>query len=109
MEPPPGTLPSSQPDRLVPGACRDEKLSYRESLSRYAELGRQRFDTDAFKEFRQRHLSRLDDVTWTYFGEPRAKEVIRAKVETLFPENEHEEFTELFWEQIQAWRRDESS
>jgi hypothetical protein len=90
-------------------AIRDEKLPYRKSLARYAEIGRQRFEADAFEEFRQRHLGPLEDMTWTYFGEPRAKEVIRAKVATLFPENEHEEFTELFWKQIQDWRRDQAS
>jgi hypothetical protein len=88
-------------------AIRDEKLPYVESLARYGDIGRERFDAEAFAEFRERHLGPLDEITWEYFGEPRAKEVIRAKVETLFPEHEHEEFTELFWEQVQAWRRDE--
>lgn len=89
-------------------AIRDEKLPYVESLARYGDIARERFDAEVFTEFRERHLGELDEITWEYFGEPRAKEVIRAKVETLFPEHEHEEFTEIFWEHIQAWRRDES-
>jgi hypothetical protein len=90
-------------------AIRDEKLPYRESLSRYGDIGRECFAAERFEEFRQSHLSELDTITWEYFGTPRAKEVIRAKVETLYPDNEHEEFTELFWERIQDWRRTEST
>ena len=88
---------------------RDEKLPYREALARYADIGRERFEADAFAEFKERHLGALDEITWEYFGEPRAKEVIRAKVETLFPEHEHDEFTDHFWDRIQAWRNDASS
>jgi hypothetical protein len=89
-------------------AIRDEKLPYVESLARYGDIGRERFDAEAFAEFRERHFGPLDEITWDYFGEPRAKEVIRAKVETLFPEHEHDEFTELFWERIQVWRSEET-
>jgi len=89
-------------------AVRDENLPYRESLARYAAIGCEHFDADGFEQFRERHLGELDEVTWEYFGEARVKEVIRAKVETLFPTTEHEEFTEHFWNRIQQWRRDET-
>ena len=80
---------------------------YRNRLRAYGTLARERFDVAAFEEFRDEHLKPLDEITWEYFGKPRAKEVIRAKVATLFPEHEHDEFTDLFWEQIQSWREAE--
>ena len=54
-------------------------------------------------------MRELDEVAWEFFGTPRAKEAVRLKVEALFPPNEHEEFTEHFWERIQMWRRDEEA
>lgn len=87
---------------------RDDKLRYRESLSRYADIAREHFDAEAFADFKKRHLGALDEITWEYFGEPHVKDVIRRKVETLFPEHEHDQFTDYFWDRVQAWRNDES-
>ena len=81
----------------------------RKRLAAYGALGSARFDAEGFAEFRAKHLKPLDEITWDYFGTPRAKEVIRLKVATLFPEHEHDEFTELFWDQIQDWRNHEST
>jgi len=88
---------------------RQEDLPYEKSLSAYGEIGRERFEEDHFAEFHRRYLKPLDEICWDFFGSPRAKEIIRVKVETLFPEHEHEEFTELFWDRIQTWRREEET
>ena len=86
---------------------REQGLPYREALAAYGAIARERFDEEPFAEFRTRHLKPLDEISWEFFGTPRAKEIIRTKVESLYPEHEQEEFTELFWERIQTWRRDE--
>ncbi len=88
-------------------AIADQDLSFRDKLSQYAELARQHFDADAFETFCAEHLHALDKTTHAYFGTDRAKAAVRAKVEALFPEHEHDEFTELFWSRIQDWRRQE--
>ena len=61
-----------------------------------------------FQEFCDQHLGHLDEVSWEFFGSDTAKDAVRAKVESLFPEHEHEEFTEHFWGLIQFWRKTEA-
>jgi len=81
-----------------------EDLPYREKLRRYAQLARRAFDADAFEEFCARHLSHLDAVADEFFGTEQAHDAVRQKVTALFPAHEVEQFTELFWGRIQAWR-----
>ena len=88
---------------------RERKLPYRDSLKAHADIGRERFQSDPFEEFCATELSELDEVAWEFFGSEKAEEAIHAKVAAIFPEHEHEEFTEHFWERIQMWRRDESA
>ena len=45
---------------------------------------------------------------WEFFGSDVAKRAVRAKVESLFPEHEHEKFTEHFWGLMQFWRKTEA-
>ncbi len=86
---------------------REKDLPYRERLAAYGDIARGRLDVERFDEFCAEHLSHLDEVAWDFFGGDAAKKAIRAKVEAIFPEHEHEEFTEHFWERVQEWRRDE--
>ena len=81
-----------------------EDLPYREKLRRYARLARQAFDADAFEEFCARHLPHLDTVADEFFGTEQAHDAVRQKVAALFPAHEVDQFTELFWGRIQAWR-----
>jgi hypothetical protein len=78
---------------------------YREKLNAYAEIAHERFDTERFFEFCDRHLASLDEVAWEYFGTERAKEAVRRKVALLFPPHEVEQYTEHFFGLIQFWRR----
>ncbi|NNF06447.1 MAG: hypothetical protein HKN21_06775 [Candidatus Eisenbacteria bacterium] len=82
----------------------EEGGTFEEKLPRYAALARKRLDVDAFDEFCVKHLSNFDEVIWEFFDSDRAREAIQAKVETLYPEHEIEEFTNLFWDRIQNWR-----
>ncbi len=82
-------------------------LPFRERLRQYATIARKRLDQDRFEEFCGKHLKHLDEVAHEFFGTPAAKEAVRLKVAALFPAHEVEEFTEKFWQAIQAWRADE--
>ena len=84
----------------------ERDLPYRERLRRYAAVAAERFETDKFEEFCATHLGHLDEVAWEFFGTPVARSAVRAKVAALFPPHEVEQFTELFWQRIQSWRKD---
>jgi hypothetical protein len=82
---------------------------FREKLRRYGEIARARFDEPRFLEFCDRHLGRLDEVAWEFFGSDEARAAVRAKVAALFPAHEVDAFTEHFWQCVQRWRRDDAS
>jgi hypothetical protein len=84
----------------------DQDISYEEKLDQYAAIADKRFDTKAFNKFCDRHLPHLDGVIHRFFGTQQARDAIRMKVASLYPEHEVEGFTTLFWDRIQAWRRD---
>ncbi|MCA9757255.1 MAG: hypothetical protein KDA27_15725, partial [Candidatus Eisenbacteria bacterium] len=79
--------------------------TFEEKLDGYAKLADARLGKDEFEEFSAKQLPHLDEVAWEFFGTDAAKDAVRAKVKALFPEHEWEEFTELFFERIQEWRR----
>jgi hypothetical protein len=85
----------------------DSDRSYREKLSAYADIARERMESERFEEFCAKHLGQLDEVAHEFFDTGMARDAVRQKVAALFPENEVDEFTELFWEGIQRWRREE--
>jgi hypothetical protein len=48
---------------------RERKLPYRDSLKAYANIGRERFQSDRFEEFCAIKLAELDEVAWiNYVG-----------------------------------------
>jgi len=81
---------------------------FREKLRGYAALAHRAFDTDRFVEFCATHLAHLDEVADGFFGTDVARDAVRRKVEALYPKDEVETFTKLFWERIQKWRAEES-
>ena len=83
-------------------------LPFRERLAAYAAIAEERLEADRFQEFCDQHLAHLDEVAYEFFGSEVAKGAVRAKVESLFPEHEHEKFTEHFWGLIQFWRKTET-
>jgi hypothetical protein len=84
-------------------------MPYREKLSGYAKIAEERFETARFEEFCATHLAHLDEVAWEFFGTDAAKAAFRAKVTALYPKHEVEQFTELFWNRVQAWRSDHAA
>ena len=82
----------------------EQDLPYREKLSAYAAIARERMDVAGFEAFCEKHLPNIDEVAREFFGTDRAKDAVRMKVQALFPDHEWDEFTERFWGQIQTWR-----
>lgn len=80
---------------------------FEDKLAGYAKLGEERMELPRFEEFCATHLGHLDEVADEFFAGDTAKNAVRLKVEALFPKHEVEEFTELFWERIQHWRKTE--
>jgi hypothetical protein len=79
---------------------------FAEKLDRYAALAEERFELERFEAWCAAHLRQLDEVASEFFGTPVAKDAVRQKVAALFPPDEVERFTELFWGRIQDWRRE---
>jgi len=70
--------------------------SYREKLSGYAEIARERLAADKFAAFCDKHLAPLEEAAFAWFRSERCEEAIRLKVAALFPEHEVDEFTGRF-------------
>ena len=85
-------------------AAVDEEMTLRERLDACVEIAHRRFETDRFREFCHEHLSHLDEVAWKWFGTDAARDAVRQKVVALYPEHEVDEFTDLVWSRLQAWR-----
>jgi hypothetical protein len=88
-------------------AARD--LSPSDKLAAYAKIARERLAAEQFEEFCAKHLPHFDVVADEFFGTIEAKSAVRRKVEALFPTNEWESFTELFFARIQQWRAAEGT
>jgi len=86
-------------------AIADQDISFDEKLAGYVELARERFEVDAFQAFCDEHLSHLDEVANEFFATDTVHDAVHRKVTSLFPEHEIDEFTEMFWNRIQEWRR----
>ncbi len=82
----------------------EEGMTLRERLTACVAIADQRLETERFREFCDRHLGNLAEVTHTFFGTGEARDAVRQKVQVMFPQHEVDEFTELFWQRIQEWR-----
>lgn len=89
-------------------AVAKKDLPFRERLSEYARIGRERLEADRFQDFCDQHLGHLDEVVWEFFGTPRAHELVREKVTALFPAHEVDKFTAHYWGLLKFWRRTEA-
>jgi len=87
----------------------DPAMPYRDRLRAYAKIAEARFETARFEEFCSNHLPHLDEIAHEFFGTAIAKDAVRQKVAALFPAHEVEQFTELFFNRIGAWRADVSA
>jgi hypothetical protein len=87
----------------------EDGMTLRERLDALLPIVHERFQTDAFEEFCGTHLAHLDEVTSAWFATDAARDAIHQKVAALFPEQEVEKFTALFFDRIQQWRAIEGS
>lgn len=88
-------------------AIADKDMSFREKLTAYAKIARDRFETDRFEEFCAKHLKHLDEVADKLFADDFIKDAVRQKVSALFPRHEIDTFTDLFFSRVQQWRKEE--
>ena len=84
-------------------------LPYRETIAAYGKIARARFQAAEFEQFCKSHLSKLDDVANEYVGSEAGREAIRSKVTALFPQHEHDQFTQYFFDEVQAWRAEDAA
>jgi len=87
----------------------DSDRSQDEKLEAYAAIADAKYETDRFEEFCATHLAHLPEVADEFFGSDFCRDAVRQKVSALFPGHEHDEFTDLFFERIQMWRREENA
>ncbi len=85
----------------------DSDRSFEEKIEAYAKIAQDRFDSEEFYEFCDKHLANLDEIAHEFFGGEAARDAIRQKVEALFPAHEVDDFTELFWTRVQTGRDNE--
>lgn len=86
-----------------------QDLPYREKLRRYAAIARERFQTDAFEAFVQKHLGSLEAAAIEWFRSDRCRDAVRKKVANLYPAHEVDDFTERFHSLVQQWCTDQEA
>jgi hypothetical protein len=86
----------------------EEGMTLRERLDALVPLVHERFETEAFEEFCETHLSHVDEVAREWFATDMARDAIRQKVTALFPAHEVDQFTDVFFERIRRWREEEA-
>ncbi|MEZ4446055.1 MAG: hypothetical protein R3B72_43665 [Polyangiaceae bacterium] len=88
-------------------AIADDDRPFADKLTDYAAIADEHFETERFVEFCDDHLAALDEVAYEFFATDEAKDIVATKVRALYPEHEVDDFTDLFWSRIQAWREAE--
>ncbi len=88
-------------DACQPGMTPEEKIRA------YGAIAKERLDTEHFLGFCETHLDHLDEVADEFFGSESARDAVRTKVASLYPDHEIDEFTSLFFDRIQTARQDE--
>jgi hypothetical protein len=82
-------------------------MTVEERIRACGAIAKKRFETERFLEFCDEHLGHLDVVADEFFAGETARDAVRQKVASLFPEHEIDEFTELFFERLQRVRSEE--
>ncbi|MCB9798053.1 MAG: hypothetical protein H6741_35695 [Alphaproteobacteria bacterium] len=86
----------------------DSERSLDEKLDAYDQIALERYSAREFEAFCEEHLSHLDEVALDFFGTPRFREIVREKVDALYPDHEVEPFTDHFYGLVQFWRKTEA-
>jgi hypothetical protein len=83
-------------------------MSYEEKLAEYRRLADDYFERDAYEEFLDGPLARLDETVHDYFARD-FDDVLVSTVRSTFPEHEQEQFVEHYRGLVGAWVADEAA
>jgi hypothetical protein len=82
-------------------------LSYEQKLAEYRRLADGYFEMDAYAEFVDGALARLDELSVEYFESPEFDELLAATITSTFPAHEHEAMLARYRGLLGAWTRDQ--
>ena len=84
----------------------DGALSYEQKLAEYRRLADEYFQREAYEEFLDGPLARLEEIVHDYFARD-FDDVLVSTVRSTFPEHEQEQFVEHFRGLVGAWVADQ--
>jgi hypothetical protein len=82
-------------------------LSYAEKLAGYREIADRQLEVDRYREFCERHLAHVDELSVAWVESPDFDRIIVDTVRNTFPEHEHEQFIAHFRGLLAAWAHDQ--
>jgi hypothetical protein len=82
-------------------------LSYEEKLAGYRQIADRQLDVDRYREFCDRHLAHIDEVTVAWVESQDFDRIIVDTVRATFPAHEHEQFIAHFRGLLAAWAHDQ--
>ncbi len=82
-------------------------LSYGEKLAGYRKLADTQLDVDRYREFCERHLAHIDELSVAWVESPDFDRIILDTVRNTFPPHEHEQFIAHFRGLLGAWAHDQ--
>jgi hypothetical protein len=82
-------------------------LSYAEKLAGYRQIADRQLEVDRYREFCERHLAHLDELSVAWVESPEFDRIIVDTVRNTFPEHEHEQFIAHFRGLLAAWAHDQ--
>jgi hypothetical protein len=82
-------------------------LSYEEKLAGYRKLSDEQLEVDRYREFCERHLAHVDEVSVAWVESPDFDRIIVDTVRNTFPPHEHEQFIAHFRGLLGAWAHDQ--
>jgi hypothetical protein len=82
-------------------------LSYAEKLAGYRQIADRQLEVDRYREFCERHLAHIDELSVAWVERPEFDRIIVDTVRNTFPEHEHEQFIAHFRGLLAAWAHDQ--
>jgi hypothetical protein len=82
-------------------------LSYEEKLEGYRKLADKQLDVDRYREFCEKHLSHIDELSVAWVESADFDRIIVDTVKNTFPAHEHEQFIAHFRGLLNAWAHDQ--
>jgi hypothetical protein len=82
-------------------------LSYEEKLAGYRKIADRQLDVDRYREFCDRHLAHIDELSVAWVESQDFDRIIVETVRTTFPAHEHEQFIAHFRGLLAAWAHDQ--